>query len=306
MPRMKLVWKILAGLGGVLVVAAAAGGGFVWTQVSAFDESMAKVYDVPLPSIQRVTDPAVLARGEHLSKSIGGCNTADCHGSDFGGGRSIKMGPVATLTGPNITGGGLGAAYSDAELARLIQHGLKKDGRSLTFMPAHEISWLPDDDVQAIVSYLRTVPDVQKPNGPVSIGVIGKVLDRKDSLFIDIARRIDHSRAEVAPPPSPTKEYGQFIGRACTGCHGQTLAGGAIPGAPKSMPIPTNLTPHETGLKDYSFEDFTKLLDQGLKKNGEKLNPFMPLSALAELNEVERRALYEYLLSLPPKAFGER
>ncbi|MEN9578553.1 MAG: hypothetical protein RJA70_1562, partial [Pseudomonadota bacterium] len=252
---MKLVGKILAAIGGLVGLAALGGGAFVWMQASAFDESMSKIYDIPLPAIERSNSPEVLARGTHLAHSIGACAMSECHGADLAGGTSIKMGPVATLTAPNITGGGLGAVYSDAELARLIQHGVKKDGRSLTFMPAHEISWLPDSDVQAIVSYLRTVPAVEKANGPLSVGLIGKVLDRKDSLMLDIARRIDHGSREIAPPPSPTKEYGRFIALGCTGCHGKTFGGGPIPGAPSDMPIPSNITPDSSGLHDYSFAE---------------------------------------------------
>ena len=41
--------------------------------VRAYDESMAKVYDFPIPQVTLSQDPAVLARGEHLTKSLGGC-----------------------------------------------------------------------------------------------------------------------------------------------------------------------------------------------------------------------------------------
>jgi len=303
---MKLWVKILVGLGGLLGVAALGGGGFVWSKVSAYNSSMNTVYEVALPKIERSMDPEVLARGKHLVESLGACAANDCHGADLGGGKTISMGPVATVTAPNITGGGLGAAYSDAELARLIVHGIKKDGRSVTFMPMHEVNWLPDADVTAMVSHLRTVPEVSKANGPMTVGLIGKVLDRGDALILDVARRIDHKNRELAPPPEPTKTYGRFIAKGCIGCHGATLSGGPIPGAPADMPVPSNITPHATGLAGWAYADFEKLLDHGVKKDGTKLNPFMPLEALVNMNSIERKALWDHLESVPAKEFGNR
>src|SRR4051794_6872097 len=125
---MKIVKKVLKVLGVVILLAVIGAGIFIYTQTSAFDASMNKVYDVPLPTITLSTDPAVLARGKHLAEAVWPCVASKCHGSDMGGGESIAFGPLGTVTGPNISAKGLGAAYSDAELARLIKHGVKKDG----------------------------------------------------------------------------------------------------------------------------------------------------------------------------------
>lgn len=298
--------KILIGVGGVVGLAAAGVGGYVWMQMSAFDSSMSKVYDVPVPAVKLSTDPEVLARGEHLVKSLGGCAIADCHGPNLAGGKTTEVGPLGTVTAPNITRAGLGAAYSDGEIKRLIEHGLKKDGRSVRFMPAHEANWLPDTDIVAILSYVRSRPDVKKPNGPLRIGWLGKVMDRRDAIIFDVARRIDHQNIQKGPPPEPTVKYGKFIGRFCMGCHGETYGGGPIPGAPPEIPIPTNITPDPTGIKDWTYADFEKLLDKGTRKNGKKLNPFMPLQALSNMNQTERKALWAFLRSLPPKPMGSR
>jgi len=301
-----IVKKILLGLGSVVTLTLLGGGAFAYTQSSAFAESMSKVYEVPVRNVTRSTDPAVLARGEHLSKSLGACAIVECHGGDMAGGKTITMGPLGTVTAPNVTGAGLGAVYSDGELARLIQHGVKKDGRSVTFMPMQEHGWLPDADVDAIISYLRSLPDVSKPNGPIEVGLLGKILDRKDAVVLDVARRIDHGKNEAAPAPEPTAAYGKFIGRTCIGCHGDKLSGGAIPGAPSDIPIPSNITRHDTGIGSWSYEDFAKLLDTGTRKNGQQLNPFMPLEMLTNMDEIERKAVWAYLQSVPPEAFGNR
>jgi mono/diheme cytochrome c family protein len=302
----RAIIRILKVLGVVVVIALLGGGAFAGYQVHAFNKSMGRTYDVPLPTITRSTDPAVLERGKHLAESIGACASKDCHGATFGGGEPIKMGPLGTMQGPNITAGGRGAEYSDAELARLISHGLKRDGHGLTFMPAQDFAWWPDDDVVALISYLRTVPSVATPSGGIQLGLLAKGLDRLNMIPIDVARRIDHEHRPVAPAPTPTVAYGTFLVNACRGCHGATLSGGRIPGAPSEMAIPLNITPHETGIAGWTYEDFDKLLSTGIRKNGKTLDPMMPVTELGKFNPIERKALWAYLMSAPAKPFGGR
>lgn len=297
--------KILLGVGGLLLLGGVALGAYAVPKIRAFDQSIARVYDLSPPSIQRSNDPAVLARGKHLIESITACSTADCHGHDLGGGKTLDLGPLGTISGPNLSNGLLDA-YSDGELARLLQYGLKRDGTSLRMMPVQDFNWLPDADVVALVSYLRTIPRVERPNGPVIIGPLAKILDRRDEITFDIARRIAKPTRDVGPAPSPTADYGRYIGRLCTGCHGEGLSGGRIPGTPPSIPIPSNITPDASGIQPWTFEDFTKLLNTGVRKNGLALNPFMPYEALAKMDEVEKQALWAYLRSIPPKPFGQR
>jgi hypothetical protein len=298
--------RILLGLAALVGLVVVGGAAFVGFHALRFDASMDKVYDIAPKPVVRSTDPTVLARGEHLAKSIGGCVASDCHGSDLGGGKTLVFGPLGKITGPNISSAGLGAAYSDGELFRLIRHGIKKDGRSVRFMPSQEIGWLPDSDIVAMISYLRTRPPSTKPNGPTALGIVGKVVDRLDLIVLDVARRIDQANPEIAPPPSPTAAYGRFIAKGCTGCHGDSLSGGPIPAAPPDLPVPLNLTPHATGLQGWSYEDFDRLLTTGLRKNGKKLDPFMPISVYIEFDETEKKALWAHLSSLPPLPFGER
>lgn len=298
--------KVLVGVGATIGLVVVGGGTFVWTQVSGFDAAMAKVHDVPLPPVTASTDPAVIERGKHLVYSLTGCASADCHGTNLAGGNPISMGPVATMVGPNITPSGVMAVYSDGELARLVTTGVKRDGRSVLFMPVQDFGWIPDADVAAVVSYLRTVAPVQKVSVPSSVGVLGKVLDHNDKLVLNVARRLVGVPREVPPAPAPTAEYGRHVAKLCMGCHGESFSGGPIPGAPADMPIPSNITPDASGLKAWTYEDFTRLVDTGVKKNNERLNPFMPLPALAAMNETERKALWAYLQSLPPLAFGNR
>lgn len=304
---MAWVKKALVGVGGLLGLAIVGGGGFVFMKVSAFNSSLDKVYDVPLPKVERTTDPARLARGEHLAHTIMPCLDSGCHGKDLGGGKVTEMGPIGTFSAPNISAGGIGAAYSDPELARLLTHGLKKDGRGVRFMPSHESNWLPDEDIVSIISYLRTLPPASKQNPGMRIGVLGKVLDTMGMIPIDIARRVDHGNIAKAPPPTPDAAYGKYIARLCSGCHGEHLSGGPIPGAPPDMAIPLNLTPDATGLAGYSLDDFKQVLRTGKrKKDGRQLNEMMPVESFGQFDDTEMQALFSYLQSLPATPFGKR
>ena len=299
--------KALIGVGGLVAVAGLGLGGFVYTKVSAYNASLDKVYDVPLPKLTRTTDPVLLARGEHLAHTIMPCADSGCHGKDLGGGRVTPMGPLGTLVAPNITAGGLGAAYSDAELARLMTHGVKKDGRGIRFMPSHESNWLSEQDIAATISYVRSLPPQTKPSQGMRIGVLGKVLDQLDKVPIDVARRVDHPHIVKAPSPTPDAVYGKFLARLCSGCHGEGMSGGPIPGAPPDMPIPLNLTPDASGLAGFSLGDFKQVLRSGKRKqDGRQLASMMPVESFGKFDDLEMQALFSYLQALPAKPFGGR
>ena len=300
-----LKWGLVT-VGTLVAVLAAGAGIYVGVEVSAFDASLNKIYDIPAVSVSVSQDAPVLARGRHLVMAVGACTSSACHGSDLGGGKPIAMGPVGTFVGPNITSRGILAVYTDSELVRLIRDGVKKDGRSLRFMPVDDFNWLPDNDMIAMVSYLRTVPGLDRESGATVIGVLGKVLDRNDVFPIDVARRIDPSRAEHPPAPAPSPEYGSFLVRLCKGCHGAHLSGGKIPGAPASVPIPTNLTPDASGLAGWAYDDFDRVLVEGLRRNGRRLDPFMPIESWSQLDQTEKRALWAYLQSVPARPLGGR
>ncbi len=298
--------RALKTLGGIAAGLLATGAIYVMVQTSRFDASLDKVYDVPVPDVVASKDPAVIERGKHVVDAMAGCSSKACHGADLGGGVVTPLGPLGTLVAPNITSGSLGAAYSDGELARLIRHGIKKDGRSVRLMPSGEMSWFPPDDVVAVVSYLRTVPPVDRENQPMVIKTLGKILDRQDKIHLDVARRIDHTKVETPPAPAATAEYGSFLTRACSGCHGEHFSGGPLPGAPPSLPVPLNLTPDPTGLKDWTFDDFEKLMRTGVRKNGRQLDPFMPIESWRNFNDVEMHAIWAYLRTVPPMPWGSR
>lgn len=302
------VKKALVGVA-ILVGAAALGvGGFVGYSALTFNRSVARVYEVAAPDqLVARDDVEVIARGRHLAESLGSC--LECHGENLGGKPMDDLGPLGRYYCPNLTkgAGGVGARYTDGQLIRAVRDGIKADGTTLLLMPCSDFNWWPDDDYVALVSYIRAQPPVDGELPPSEVGLLGKVLDRLDMLELDVARRLDHDgpRPE-APAPAPTAEYGRFVAKLCVGCHGAGYSGGPIPGAPSSLPVPTNITQHESGLLGWTEDDFFRLLNEGARPDGTKLDPFMPTRATSAMNELEKRALWAYLSSVPPRPFGER
>jgi mono/diheme cytochrome c family protein len=290
----------LLGVAGLLLLVAG-------VQVVAFDRAAAAVYDVEPLSIRSTLDSVVIDRGRHLAESIGGC--LGCHGADLGGSLVEEIPPIGIIRAPNLTSGrgGVGASYTDGELARAIRHGIGSDGRSLRYMPTPEHNWWPDEDVTAVVSFVRSMSAVNSEMEPALVLPMGKVLSQFGVMALLSAEMVDHNatRAEV-PAPEATARYGALLARACTTCHGERLSGGKIPGAPSSLAIPANLTPHETGLRDWTIEQFFAVIDTGIRPDGRQLDPFMPIGAIQAMDDTERGALWAYLRSLEPVAFGNR
>ncbi len=72
---------------------------------------------------------------------------------------------------------------------------------------------------------------------------------------------------------------------------------------PWGISFAANLTPHESGIGNWTFEQFKKALTQGKAKgmdNGRMLLPPMPWFNYAEMKDDDVRAIYLYLQSVKP------
>ncbi len=243
--------------------------------------------------------PALVARGQHFSQAIGKCG--DCHGPDLGGKVFIDAGPLGTIIAPNLTAGrgGVLASYTDAQLERAIRHGVNPDGRSLFVMPSQDYYAMSDADLAAVISYLRTVPPVDRELADTRIGPLGRALYVAGKLPLVPAERMDHAAPRTPPAPGVTVEYGRYLATVggCTGCHGKDLAGGIVeaPGTPPSA----NLTP--AGIGTWTEEDFFNALRKGLRPDNSGIDPFMPWASTARMTDDEIRAVWLYLRSVPAK-----
>lgn len=246
-------------------------------------------------------DPALAGEGERLYLSRG---CGECHGPD-GAGRVLLDIPPFLMAPPNITG--VMRALEPADLHRLIRRGVRGDGTPIFFMPSHEYQRMPDEELGLIVMHVRSLPQSDAVQPPSEMRILGRVLWALDVFDTPMfpAEVIDQD----APfEPIGEGELGEYIGASCTGCHGQRLSGGPIPGAPEEATgIPSNLTPHQTGLAGWSIEDFRTLLRTGIRPDGTEVNPdFMPWRVYRHENDEEIEALWDFLQSREPLPFGSR
>jgi mono/diheme cytochrome c family protein len=109
-------------------------------------------------------------RGKFLVESMG---CGDCHspiradGSEIedlhlAGGQRWSLGPYGSFVTPNLTSdkeAGLGN-WTDQEIKNVLSKGIRKDGsRMLPFpMPWPDYSHMSENDMNALISYLRSVP----------------------------------------------------------------------------------------------------------------------------------------------------
>jgi len=91
----------------------------------------------------------------------------------------------------------------------------------------------------------------------------------------------------------------------CAGCHtaqgGAGYAGGRLMATPfGNIPVP-NITPdQETGLGNWSFEDFWQALHVGKGRHGELLYPAFSYTSYTKVTHDDALAIFAYLQSLPP------
>jgi mono/diheme cytochrome c family protein len=209
---------------------------------------------------------------------------------------------LGDIPAPNLTtgSGGIGAAYSDADLVRAIRHGIDTEGKPLMIMPSSAFWHYSDEDLGAIIAYLRSVPPVDSDPGEKNLKLMGRILVGAGALDVLAAEHIDHSGpCPAGTTPQVNAAYGEYLANTndCRSCHGPDLAGGqsSEPGAP---PAPS-LTPGGD-LASWSTTDFFTTMRSGVTPSGRQLDPaFMPWEDYGRMTDDDLTALFLYLQSLP-------
>jgi mono/diheme cytochrome c family protein len=273
-------------------------------------------FDAPYPDIQASKDPAVIARGRYLALGPGHCT--GCHATKeapeptLDGGVAFHL-PVGTFYSRNITPDektGIGR-YTDRELARVLRYGVHPSGRAmLPFMP---FANLTDEDLTAIISYLRSRPAIEHAVPDHDFNLLGKFAK---AFLLEPTGPDKPIRKHV--DIGPTVEYGEYLATTvanCNGCHtkrslrtgeaiGVAFSGGMTVEshtAPGTKFVTPNLTPHETGhITAWSEDVFVARF-----KNGVETTSPMPWATFRNMADDDLRALYRYLRSLPPAKTGQ-
>lgn len=276
-------------------------------------------YSAPYPNIHAVKDSAVLARGKYLV--YGPAHCADCHGAkgtdaDVNAGKEVALSggkffaiPPGNIYMPNITPHATGIGnFKDEEIARALRYGVGVDGRALfDFMPFHSTS---DEDLTAIISFLRSTAPVDNDVPKSEYSVLGKILK---ALVIKPVE--PDGDVPKAVKQDSSIEYGKYLATSianCRGCHterdlktgafvGEYYAGGFVMQSEVNKKYffhTPNLSPDsKTGhIADWTEEMFIKRFRKG-KQIPESPMPWGPFS---RMTDDELKAIYRYLKTVKP------
>lgn len=260
--------------------------------------------------IRSSKDSSTIARGKYLVLGAAHCYT--CHMPDsvlkkgnieqMMGGNPLKT-PFATFYTPNITSDketGIGN-FTDEQLASAIRYNISHNNRAMVgFMTYNGMN---DNDISAIISYLRSTTPVRNVVPNHDLNMLGKILMR--FLVKPVAPTVQNIE------PDTTAEYGKYLAynvTNCNGCHtkrgstgefiGEPFAGGYSWELADAKYTAANLTPDDsTGrIAKWSQEVFMQRFRGGRVLE----NSPMPWDAYQILSDNDLKALYNFLNQLPP------
>jgi hypothetical protein len=212
---------------------------------------------------------------------------------------------VRNITPDPTTGIG---RYTDQAVARALRNGVGPDGRAL--LPFMEIQGLSDDDLVAVVSYLRTQPPVHHDVPMHQYNLLGSIV--KATVLANPVG--PHETPLKHSPRGATIENGRYLAESaalCWACHTQrNMATGALVGSRYGGAIafeqsadhkyswsPPNITSDPTGrLGSMTEDEFVTRFRAGRLIEGSP----MPWPSFGSMAEDDLRAIYRYLKSLPP------
>lgn len=282
--------------------------------------------DIPPATALKVkSTPALVQRGKYLANHVTVC--IDCHSTrDFSkfagppmpgtwgsGGDKFdqEFGFPGVFYAKNITPYNM-SNWTDGEIFRVITTGVTQKGEAIfPVMPYHSYGRMHNEDVYAIIAYLRTLPSIKKDVPP-------SVPDFPMNIIINTIP----SKADPFPAikKTDTLAYGKYITTiaGCTECHtkkvngkvaGEDFAGGFefnMPGG--SVLRSTNITPDKNSgignwTADYFIQRFKAYADSSSRNKSVAkgdFNTVMPWIMYSEMDSTDLRAIYTYLRSLKP------
>jgi len=263
-------------------------------------------FNNPVATIQVANTPEQIARGSQLAQLCTNCHTKDNQLPLSGSDMIAKFGMpgLGTLYAPNLTPAGNIQDWSDGEIIRAIREGVAKDGRSLLVMPSEVFRHMSDEDVQALVAYLRSQPPTGEPTPTNHFNVLGALF-----MNLDDFRTVQSPVGRVTAPSPGTPAYGEYMVSVigCQSCHGDRLQGKVDNGQPGPPPGP-NLTQI---IPNWSEDQFMAFFNTGQLPGGGTVpvltlpsgfsEPRMPWTEVrAATTDDELHVMYLYLHSLQP------
>ena len=264
---------------------------------------------------QTSADP--VARGRYVFGAAAGCG---CHtepkkGASLNAGGRKYEGPFGTVYSTNITldrQTGIGS-WTDDQIVTAIRLGRRPNGERL--VPVHPyivFNGMAEEDLRALVAYLRSVPPVNRANTP------RRLVPLFEGVFLP-AWLATFAAREAPPASAPTSGLarGEYLVRAvghCGECHTPRTITQAVDNSRFLGGNPThpegkmpNITPDKRpGIGDWSEEDITEFLGTGNKPDGDVAGDLMgeiiqgTSAGFKDLTKADRLAIARYLKSIPP------
>ena len=321
-----MIKKIILGI--IIVIILFIGGFIIYIQIN-WD----KKYDIAYPDLKISTDSSVIAWGKYLVRGPAHCS--NCHVSSYQelilsdqgkdiplkGGVKFPLGPLGIISPANLTPDtetGIGR-YTDGQIFRMMRYGVKPDGTTtLTLMMPF---WnMADDDIVAVVSYLRSMKPVKNKVRNPEWTFMGKTVRVLAPLFKPVKNSNPPAKA---PPMKPTKERGEYIARYvanCVGCHtkrdpmtfeaiGPEYAGGGefepFPELYKVLGVDTTVwvrSPNITPDPGSKLSQFKTVKEWIYRFRQGRLISFSPMhwGPFSRMSDEDLEALWVYLHSIPP------
>ncbi len=283
------------------------------TLITFLAGSLLLVASAPRSGAEPAPDQLV-ARGQYVFSLAGGCA---CHtvpkGVPNAGGRAFPL-PLAKVYSTNITSDketGLGN-WTDQQIRDAMVKGVRPNGEKLLpVMPYDAYSGMADEDLQALIAYLRTLKPVRKETPPLETWA---PLYRRAGTFF-WSRFVAKSYTSVPKPPAAGAERGRYLVEhvsLCVDCHTprnsmgipqpSLYLAGAKKGPPLNVEVP-NITPDkETGIGDWSRESIADLIQTGSKPDLDNVQGLMAEVIEAGYKNMKREdalAIADYLKTVP-------
>jgi cytochrome c553 len=221
--------------------------------------------------------------------------------------------PPGSIHARNITSDpetGIGS-FKDAAIARALRNGVGSDGRAL--LPFMEMQGLSDEDLVAVVAYLKSQQPVHNPVPDHEYNLLGKIV-KATVLANPVGPRVT---PPAVTPHGPTVENGKYIVESvalCGACHTQRdMATGAFTGQmyagsnrfeDEMMPGRTWHPPNITSggrLANLTEDQFIARFRAGRAIPGSP----MPWQAFQKLDEDDLRAIYRFLKTVPTSTLDQ-
>lgn len=168
-----------------------------------------KGYAAPLPQVVADRTPAGVAEGGRLASALG-CR--GCHGPNGNGTVIADVPGVVHVAPPALAP--IVASYSDAELARLIRHGIKRNGTGAFVMPVQGHNGVADEDLARIIGWLRTLkPSAADSKDTLRFGPVGRFAVLTGGIAPEVIE------ATRAPAKRPAEMGAYIVDTICAGCH---------------------------------------------------------------------------------------